>query len=195
MVVVSEHIATAKDNHEKHAQHEQLRELGEQQAEVLRERLERAEKEHRERQPEVNALETAKELAEKTAAQEEAVQTEKSPARRRGPITKKQLSNSFDSQMSHVRTHMSPTSRAFSKLIHSRPVEVVSEAVGSTIARPNALLSGSIAAFIAITALYLTAKYYSFELSGFETIGAFIVGWILGILYDYFSVMIRGRNN
>jgi hypothetical protein len=117
-----------------------------------------------------------------------------SPAeRRRGPITKKQLDNSFKSQMAQAQSHMNASARIFSKIIHSQPIEIGSDIVASTLARPNALLYGSITAFGAVTILYFVAKYYGFSLSGFETIGAFIVGWVVGILYDYFSVMIRGK--
>jgi len=165
----------------------------EQQREVLRENLERAEREHKERASETEVLAEAKQLAHEKEEQDRSVQPTSPAERRRGPITKKQLDNSFKTQMTQAQSHMSPTGRAFSKFIHWRPVEVASDIASSTIARPNALLSGSIAAFGVVTILYFTAKYYGFSLSGFETIGAFILGWIIGILYDYFAVMIRGR--
>jgi hypothetical protein len=41
--------------------------------------------------------------------------------------------------------------------------------------------------------VYVVSKYYGYALSGFETIGAFIAGWVLGILYDFFKVMITGK--
>jgi hypothetical protein len=39
----------------------------------------------------------------------------------------------------------------------------------------------------------LVAKHYGYRLSGFEAIGAFIAGWLVGILYDFFKVMITGK--
>ena len=95
--------------------------------------------------------------------------------------------------MSRVQAELTPSSRAFSKIIHAKPVEKTSEVVGSTIARPNAILSGAIVAFVLVLAVYLLAKNFGYVLSGFETIGAFIVGWVLGVLYDYFRVMITGK--
>jgi hypothetical protein len=95
--------------------------------------------------------------------------------------------------MADARAHMSAPSRAFSKVIHNKTVEQVSAAVGSTVARPNAILSGAVFAFLLTLAVYLIAKNLGYPLSGFETIGAFALGWILGILYDFFKVMITGR--
>lgn len=177
---------------ERQASHESYESVAKERLEVAKERLEQAEKAHHERLSTDEALEQAKELAKTSEKPEE--QAYASPAeRRRGPITKKQLNNSFSSQMKQTQAHMSPTARTFSRFIHYKPVEAVSDIVGSTIARPNALLTGSITAFAAVTILYFVAKHYGFQLSGFEAIGAFVIGWLLGILYDYFALMIRGH--
>lgn len=193
---MAEHLAS-HNNHEAPKDREQLDEIAHENKESLRDRLERAEQEHRQKTAENvdEVLHEAKDLAESSRDHDEAARASSPAERRRGPITKKQLDNSFASQMTHTRAQMGLASRTFSKFIHAKPIEKVSDAVGSTIARPNALLSGSITAFLAVTILYLTAKHYGFQLSGFETIGAFIVGWILGILYDYFAVMIRGHKD
>lgn len=172
---------------------EQLRELSEKRVESLRDELERAEQTHKEQLSESDALNEAKKLAHETNSEEPPAS---SPAeRRRGVITKKQLSNAYKSQMNHAQEEMTPTARLFSKAIHLKAVEQTSDFVGSTIARPNAMLSGSITAFIAVTVIFFVAKHYGYQLSGFETIGAFILGWIAGILFDYFAAMFRGRSN
>lgn len=186
-----QHKSTANAR-ETHTNNEQLEQIADRQTEIMRYKLEQAERDHQERQSQTEALQTAQELADSSEKQDK--RPVSSPAeRRRGPITKKQLAHSFQSQMEHVHEHLDPASRTFSKVIHNKTVEKVSDGVGATLARPNALLSGSIAAFLFVTILYFAAKYYGYQLSGFETIGAFILGWIVGILYDYFSLMIRGR--
>ncbi len=192
---MTEKLAT-NTTHEAPKNKEQLDKLVHEQTESMRDKLERAEQEHHEKSADTTdeTLHRAKDLAEKSHSHDETRAA--SPAeRRRGPITKKQLNNSFASQMNHTRAQMGPASRTFSKIIHAKPIEKASDAIGGTIARPNALLSGSITAFLAVTVLYLTAKHYGFQLSGFETIGAFIIGWLIGILYDYFAVMIRGHKD
>lgn len=110
-----------------------------------------------------------------------------------GPISKTKRDESFRETMNEVQTHMSPASRTFSKVIHNKTVEKVSDAAGNTIARPNAILSGAIAAFVLTLAVYLVAKNLGYPLSGFESIGAFAVGWLLGLTYDFVKVMITGR--
>lgn len=115
------------------------------------------------------------------------------PAKRRGGISKKERDASFKKHMKQVQAEMSAPQRAFSKVIHNKAIEKTSEVVGATVARPNAILSGAIAAFVLVLVVYLLAKNLGYVLSGFETIGAFIVGWVLGVLYDYFRVMITGK--
>lgn len=118
---------------------------------------------------------------------------EQSPAIRRGAISKSQKDESYKRTMKHVQSELSPSSRAFSKVIHTKAIEKTSEALGSTVARPNAVLAGAVSAFILTLAVYVMAKTLGYQLSGFETIGAFIVGWVIGIVYDYLRVLITGK--
>lgn len=159
-----------------------------------------------ERNAEASKIESNEQTAEKAKieAQELALSVEKggaekkkkeaSPAgRRHGVVSQKEKATSYAHTMKRVQTELPPIQRGFSKVIHNPIVEKTSEVVGSTVARPNAILAGAVVAFFAVLAVYLTAKHFGYVLSGFETIGAFIVGWILGILYDFFRVMITGK--
>lgn len=155
------------------------------------------------------SAETAEAAAEKAKAQamEQAISSEQgrverkrstgsaSASRRRGTMSKKELETSFDRRMSAVRDEMSAPERAFSKFIHAKPVEKASAFLGATVARPNAILSGAVIAFVAVLAVYLIAKNYGYPLSGFETIGAFVIGWAIGVLYDFFRVMVTGKKS
>jgi hypothetical protein len=172
---------------------EALEKAGEEHRERLREDLERA-KDHKEDLDEARheALEKASSIEHEK--KEEDKQREVSPAeKRKGPIGKAEREASFNTTMQEVQSQMSGPSRAFSKVIHNKTVEKVSEVAGDTIARPNAMLSGAIFAFLLTLAVYLVAKNLGYPLSGFETIGAFILGWVIGILYDFLKVMITGR--
>lgn len=100
---------------------------------------------------------------------------------------------SFKKTMAETRSHMSPASKVFSSFIHNPVIEKTSEAVGNTIARPNAILSGSLVALLFTTAIYVWAKYAGYPLSGFETIAAFIIGWLVGIILDFTRIMITGK--
>lgn len=131
---------------------------------------------------------------EKGSAEKKRKESSASPAKRRhGVVSKKERNASYKHHMKQLQSELSPAQRTFSKFIHNPVVEKTSEAVGSTVARPNAILAGAVVAFFLVLAVYLVSKFYGYTLSGFETIGAFIVGWILGMLYDFFKVMVTGK--
>lgn len=131
---------------------------------------------------------------ERGSAEKKGKETAISPAKRRhGVVSKKERTASYKHHMKQLQSELKPTQRAFSKFIHNPVIEKTSDAVGNTIARPNAILAGAVVAFFLVLAVYLVAKHYGYVLSGFETIGAFIVGWVLGLLYDFFKVMITGK--
>lgn len=131
---------------------------------------------------------------ERGSAEKKGKEKAASPAKRRhGVVSKKEREASYKHHMKQLQSELKPTQRAFSKFIHNPVIEKTSEVVGSTIARPNAVLAGAVVAFALVLAVYVVSKFYGYTLSGFETIGAFIVGWVLGILYDFFKVMITGK--
>jgi hypothetical protein len=144
-----------------------------------------------------NAEELKQEAYEKASSAEKEKKAEVAPVspaeRRIGGPNKAEKEASFKVTMAEVRTQMSAPSRSFSKLIHNKTVEKVSEGVGGTVARPNAVLSGAIFAFALTLGVYLLAKNLGYLLSGFETIAAFVLGWALGIVYDFLKVMVTGR--
>ncbi len=149
-----------------------------------------------ERGPEQN-VEKLKEAAEKAAEREKkAPEKEVAPVERRRDTPAQRRAKakaSYKKTMKETQAQMSAPARAFSKTIHNPVVERTSEVVGSTVARPNAILAGSLSAFILTLVIYLVAKYYGYPLSGFETIAAFVLGWAIGLLIDYLRVMITGK--
>lgn len=112
---------------------------------------------------------------------------------RRGPLGSKQREASFKQTMDRVQTELRPNSRVFSKFIHNKAVEKTSDIVGNTVARPNAILTGSISAFLLTLLFYTIAKTVGYPLSGSETMIAFGLGWLIGVIIDYFKVMITGK--
>ena len=100
---------------------------------------------------------------------------------------------SFDQTMEHTRSELPRSLRPFSRFIHNPTVERLSEFLGKTLFRPNAILAGGVTAFVAVLALYIYAKYAGFALQGSETIVAFAIGWLFGMLFDLFKGMFTGR--
>lgn len=160
-------------------------------------------KENLERQAELSKAEKPDESVERHKAErlaesaEKHKPKEKAPERqekRSMPSTKRQREEAYEAIMNDARSHMSPVSRGFSKVIHNRAVESASNAVGATVARPNAILAGSFTAFVVVLLVFLIARHYGYPLSGSETIVAFAGGWLLGIIFDYLRAMITGRH-
>jgi len=139
------------------------------------------------------ALENAKKSELNNYDKKEIEKVEKkSVSHKRGSVNKKQREKSYKQTMQHVQNELPPNSRAFSKIIHNKTIEKTSDIVGNTIARPNAILAGAFVAFLFTLVTYTIAKTIGYALSGFETIAAFIVGWIVGVIYDYFRVLFTG---
>lgn len=109
--------------------------------------------------------------------------------------TKRQREASYAATMRQIRSEMSAPSRTFSKVIHNKTVERVSDAIGTTAARPNAVLAGSVTATFLTLFVFLVAKQYGYRLSGFETIGTFFVGWALGLIYDYARLLFTTKRS
>lgn len=152
---------------------------GEQSSETKGERIESARHEAKE----VFAQEPGKERAGHEPASPAAIRT----------VTKDEKLMAYKKTMAAIRKDMSAPSRAFSAFIHGPFVERSSEVLGSSLARPNAVLAGSVAALILVSGVYVIARTFGYQLSGFETIGAFVIGWLLGIVFDYLKVMISGK--
>lgn len=173
----------------------EIEELGAERAAEIEQSLEARTESSQEKNPE-KLQEEAEKIAEK---QKKKAEKQASPAEKRKdaplPNTKAGKKAAFNKTMKDVRSQLPPAERAFSKIIHLQPVEKSSEFVGATLARPNALLAGSVSAFVLTLAIYLVARHYGYPLTGTESIAAFIIGWIAGILFDYLRVMITGKRS
>ncbi|MBH2007880.1 hypothetical protein I8H83_04700 [Candidatus Saccharibacteria bacterium] len=107
-------------------------------------------------------------------------------------ISESERMQAFHDTMRQAQGHMNPPQKLFSRTLHSRPVRIISDVIGSTLARPTALLSGVLISIIATTIMYIPAKYYGYTLSGSEPLVAFGAGWIVGIIIEYTQMLVRG---
>lgn len=170
----------------------ELESINHERREALRDSLEKAEHEHKSATKE--SLSEVKAEAIDKAKPSTPSTIEQSPREQgRTLFTKRHREESFNKQMESIQPHLSPSEQKFSNVIHNKIIEKTSDTIGDTIARPNALLAGSISAFVLVTIVYLLAKHYGYQLSGFETIGAFVIGWVAGLLYDYVRLLVKGK--
>ncbi len=100
----------------------------------------------------------------------------------------------FDNILEDATHNMPAYKRRFSAYIHSRMVWSISSILGQTIARPHALLFGAVFSFMVTIGVYLLSKNFGYSLSGFESIGSFLVGWAAGIVFDVLSALFRKKD-
>jgi hypothetical protein len=173
---------------------EALEQAGAERREQLRENLERSVEKNKEslETATAKALEHAKSIEKKEKSKKE-VERPTVERRKHGPISRAERNASYKKTMRQVQSELPTASRTFSKFIHNPVIEKTSEAVGNTVARPNAILAGSLCAFIFTLGLYLIARNEGYPLSGAETIATFAVGWAVGLLLDYLRLEITGK--
>ena len=150
------------------------------------EQLERRAEQAAERQHE--KLDDARHEALEQAEARETTKAEK-PSTPETPrqITKADRTDSYRKTMEKMQSELPPASRTFSKVIHNPAVEKTSEAIGSTVARPNLIIAGALGAISSVV-IYFVARHYGYVLSGSETIILFGCGWVIGAIIEYARV-------
>jgi hypothetical protein len=126
----------------------------------------------------------------KTHQPKQAMPQVKQPIKR---APKAQKQREYKKTLESIQKEMNPAERTFSKVIHNPVVEATSEVAGKTVARPAALLAGSLTALVLTVIVYAVAKWYGYTLSGFEWIATFILGWAIGLIIDWIRVAILGK--
>lgn len=112
----------------------------------------------------------------------------------RNTLSKQSLEDSFNSTIEIARKSLPKSSQLISKIIHIPYVEAFSELLRNSLIRPVPMLSGAILAFIIPTLFYVNAKNLGYELSGFETIGSFLIGWLIGLVIDLVHYLLHKDN-
>ena len=177
---------------------ETLGEQGHELREALRNRMETESKKHNQVGEKENARHEVERAFErghdargnKMHQPKQTLPTTKQPIKK---ATKTQKQAEYKKTLKSIQKEMNPAERTFSKVIHNPVVEAVSEVAGKTVARPAALLAGSLSALVLTSIIYAVAKYYGYTLSGFEWVATFLIGWLIGLIVDWVRVAILGR--
>lgn len=90
----------------------------------------------------------------------------------------------YKRELAKIQTKLSKPQRTFSKIIHNKTVESVSNASAQTIARPSGLLGGSIFAFVGSLATYYMARHYGFRYNYLVLFLLFLVGFAAGAIIE-----------
>lgn len=92
----------------------------------------------------------------------------------------------YQRTLNRVRKDLSAPERAFSKVVHNKTVETVSEIAGKTVARPSGILAGGVVAFLGSSAFLWLTKHYGYEYNFLLLIMFFTAGFALGLLIELF---------
>lgn len=95
----------------------------------------------------------------------------------------------YKKELHRIQTQLPKSQRSFSKFIHNRGVEAVSEAGGKTVARPSGLLGGGIVAFVGTLALVIISRHYGFSYNFFVFIALLVGGFFVGLVIE---LIVRG---
>jgi hypothetical protein len=95
-------------------------------------------------------------------------------------------SDAYKQGLKRIQQRLSSPNRAFSKVVHNKAVETISNVSATTVARPSGLLGGSICAFLGSLILLYSAKHYGFRYNylmfAIFFVGGFVVGLVLELL-------------
>jgi|GEM_PF-2650415 len=95
------------------------------------------------------------------------------------------LEKSYAKTLEIIRKQLSYKKRLLSYVIHNKVIEKTLYIISISIARPHSLLVGSVLAFVVTLAAYLLHSLFNYRLSGSETLVAFFIGWLTGVIFDY----------
>lgn len=92
----------------------------------------------------------------------------------------------YQRTLNRVRKDLSAPERAFSKVIHNKTIESVSEVASKTVARPSGILAGGIVAFLGSSTFLWLTKHYGYEYNFLLLMMFFVAGFALGLLIELF---------
>lgn len=109
------------------------------------------------------------------------------------PKTDKEREKVYENELSEIQSKMPAAQRTFSKLIHSRVIENVSETTQKTIFRPSALIGGAVSGLVLGILVYVVARIYGYSLGNLEILSLAFLGAILGLIIEFIVRKIKHK--
>lgn len=103
--------------------------------------------------------------------------------------------NAYRRELNKIQSKLPPSSRKFSKVIHNKTVESISNIGAQTAARPSGLLGGSIFAFSGSLIVYYMARHYGFRYNYLMLFLLFIFGFLVGCILELLVWSLFTRRN
>lgn len=106
---------------------------------------------------------------------------EKEPEAATGMVNRELKDMAYQRTLTRIRKDLPLPERAFSKVVHNKAVDALSEAGAKTIARPSGVLAGGFFAFIGSSVFLWVSKHYGYEYNFLLFALLFIAGFAIGI--------------
>ena len=103
-------------------------------------------------------------------------------------------SESLKRSLQKARRGLSLPNKMLSKAVHQPVIDVISKVGANTIARPNGILTGALAALGGSSYILYTAKRYGFEYNYSVVFVIFGVGYLFGLLVDSILFILKRQH-
>ncbi len=171
-------------NHESHKQNAETESASAEQSRKNIERIKQlAEQENDVSEKTIEALRETIESSSKAANElspKDTSENKKLPDFDQGTLKR----NSFNKTMANVQAKLPPVERTFSKIVHQKNIEAISNFGGKTAARPSGVLGGGLVACIGTIVVLYFAKKSGFEYNYTLFIALYVIGFGGGILFE-----------
>ena len=177
---------SSHEQHEQHAEHHEHHEAPKR-PEVQHDKLEKQQAEQ---------LEASRQAAREHAEQGRLLgieEEDKQSAHQRFASHIALKKDSYKNLLAQTRTHLSGPSRQFSKVIHQKNIEALSNVGAQTVARPSGLLGGGIGALLGSLTLLYYSKHYGFTYNYAFFFVTFAAGFAAGLLIEVLLRVVRRR--
>lgn len=180
--------------HEVGKSHELGGEHNKQLQEIHRQKAEQARKAH-EHDTTHQRLETAREAAEKHAESAKTVSDEATTSELSTAWTHQLLKkDAYKQVLRQAQSKLSKPKKAFSKVIHNKQVESISNVGAQTVARPSGILGGGIGAFSGSLLLFFLSRHYGFTYNYGVVLSLFVGGFFAGLIIEMIVRAIRKKD-
>src|ERR1700694_5246510 len=89
--------------------------------------------------------------------------------------------DSYANLLNQTRQHLPTAAKQFSKIVHQKNIEAISNVGAQTVARPSGLLGGGIGALMGSLTLLYYAKHYGFSYNYTFVFITFLFGFVVGL--------------
>jgi hypothetical protein len=101
--------------------------------------------------------------------------------------------DSYKSLLKQTQSRLPKASRQFSKIVHQKNIEAISNVGAQTIARPSGLLGGGIGALVGSITLLYTSKHYGFRYNYAFFLVTFLAGFLVGLVVEVLARLVKRR--